>query len=376
MTTAFATAAVLQRYGERLQNVEYQVPTAEPGALVVAMEVATVCASDVHAWNGAYEGILPSSLPSILGHEGVGRIVEIGRGADRDSMGTSLSVGDRVVWTPEPCMHCWVCTIDKDPASCPSKSIGMFTCSDAAPHFHGTFAEYSYVRPRAGRIRVPDEVASTWASAASCAMRTVVKAIEKIGRIDHTDSVVIQGAGALGLFATAILATRGPAQLVVVGAPDARLEVAREWGATHTCSIDDHPTPEARIAAVRALTHGRGASIVIEVAGVPGAVAEGVEMVARKGRYVLVGTAAGPLQPIAVHRIVTQDLTLMGSFSGDTDAYYKALEFMRSQRERFDWNRVLGERYPLDHVTDALRALSAHQGLKPVIIINQMPQEN
>lgn len=373
MTTG--RACVLQRYGERLQDVEFPVPTAEPGALVVAMDVATVCASDVHAWRGAYDGVLPSSLPAILGHEGVGRIVDIGVGAEHDSMGAPLTVGDRVVWTPEPCLRCWVCTIDKDPAACPSKSIGMFTSTDEPPHFHGTFAEYSYVRPRAGRIRVPDDVKSEWASAASCAMRTVVKALEKAGRIDHTDSVVVQGAGPLGLFATAIVATQQPAQLIVIGAPEDRLAIARDWGATHTISVDDHPTAAERIADVRAATNGRGASVVVEAAGVPGVVAEGVELVARKGRYVLVGSAAGAPEPIAAHRIVTQELTLMGSFSGGADAYYKALEFMRAHRDRFDWDLALGARFPLEQVTEALEAMGAHQGLKPVIVVNGAGQE-
>ena len=361
-------ASILRAYHEPLAQVEYPVPDPEPGALVLAMDVATICASDVHAWRGAYEGIIPTQLPVILGHEGVGRVVAIGDGGDRDSMGTPVKVGDRIVWTPEPCLSCWVCNGDRDPAACPNKSIGMFTSSAQAPHFHGTFAEYSYVRPRAGRLRVPDEVKSGWASAASCAARTVVKAMGKAGRIDYLDSVVVQGAGPLGLFATALLAMHGPRQIVVIGAPDARLAVARAWGATDTISVDDHPTAPERIDAVRSLTDGRGASVVFELAGVPGVLAEGVEMVARHGRYVIVGSAAGVAQPVPAHRIVNQDLTLIGSFSGNVEDYYRALEFIRGHRDRFDWDLVLGEVYPLDRVTDALRAMGAHEDIKPVIV--------
>jgi L-iditol 2-dehydrogenase len=358
----------MRRYGERLHTVDYPIPEPEPGALVVAMDVATVCASDVHAWRGAYEGVLPTTLPVILGHEGVGRVVAIGDGAGQDSMGSSVAVGDRVVWTPEPCLSCWVCNIEKDPAACPNKSIGMFTSSETPPHFHGTFAEYSYVRPRAGRIRVPDELDSAWASAASCALRTVIKAVEKAGRIDHTDSVVIQGAGPLGLFATAIISMRHPRQLIVIGAPDERLAIAEQGGATHTVSVDEHPSAADRVQAVRRLTDLRGASVVVEVAGMPGVVSEGVEMVARKGRYLIVGSASGADQPIPAHRIVNQELTLMGSFSGGVDSYYKALDFMRSYRDRFDWDLVLGARYPLDRVTEALEVMGAHRDIKPVIV--------
>jgi L-iditol 2-dehydrogenase len=370
MSVKSGHASVLRAYGEPLQFAEYPVPEPEAGALVLAMDVATICASDVHAWRGAYEGVIPTELPVILGHEGVGRVVAIGDGAERDSMGARLTVGDRIVWTPEPCMSCWVCNIDQDPAACPNKSIGMFTSSEAHPHFHGTFAEYSYVRPRSGRLRVPDEVQSGWASAASCAARTVINAVGKAGRIDYMDSVVIQGAGPLGLFTTALVSMQHPRRIIVVGAPDARLAIAKQWGATDTISISEYPSAEARIDAVRSLTDGRGASLVFEVAGVPGVVTEGIEMVARHGRYVLVGSAAGAPQPIPAHRIVNQDLTVIGSFSGNVDAYYRALEFMRRHRDRFDWNLVLGASYPLDRVTDALEAMGAHEDIKPVIVLS------
>lgn len=368
MTGLLGRAQVLREYGAPFETVDYPVPEPEAGALVVAMDVASVCASDVHAWRGAYAGVIPGALPVILGHEGVGRIVAIGSGAHRDSLGTVLAPGDRVVWTPEPCMSCWVCTIDKEPAACPDKSIGMFTSSDEWPHFHGTFGEYSYVRPRAGRVRVPDDVKSSWASAASCAMRTVVKAVEKAGRIDHTDAVVVQGAGPLGLFATAMLSTHHPRRLVVIGAPDERLAVADAWGATDTVSIETHPTPEARIEAVRSLTDGRGASVVLEAAGLPGVVTEGLEMVARNGRYVIVGSAAGRPQSIPAHRIVNRELTLIGSFSGGVDAYFKALDFMRVHRDRFDWDRAIGASYRLDEVSYALDAMGGHRDVKPLIV--------
>lgn len=368
MSGALGRACVLHGYGAPLEIASYPVPQAEPGALVVAMEVATVCASDVHLWRGAYDGVIPTSLPVVPGHEGVGRIVSIGEGAGRDSLGTPLAIGDRVVWTPEPCLRCWTCTIDRDPAACPSKSIGMFTSSEAAPHFHGTFAEFSYVRPQAGRVRVPEEVTSPWASAASCALRTVVKAVEKAGRIDHTDTVVVQGAGPLGLFTTALVSMHHPRQVVVIGAPDDRLRIAERWGATHTVSVEEHATPEQRIAAVRALTGGRGGSLVFEVAGVPGVVSEGVELTARKGRYVVVGSAGTSNQTIPAHRVVTQELTLTGSFSGGADAYYKALDFMAAHRDRFDWDLVVGARYPLERATEALEAMGAHQDIKPVIV--------
>jgi L-iditol 2-dehydrogenase len=359
-------AAVVREYNEQPEIVEYPVPEPEPNALVVEVIVATMCGTDVHGWEGAYEGVLPVERPLILGHEVVGRVLKLGAGAELDSLGAPLAIGDRVVWTHEPCGHCHACTIDQEPTLCPTRKLGMFSPADRPPHFGGTFAQYSYVWPKAGRLRVPDGLKSEWASAASCALRTVIGAVERAGRIDYLDSVVIQGAGPIGLFCTALVAAHSPKHLIVLGAPDGRLEVARSFGATHTISIEDHPTSQERTRLVRELT-GRGATVAFECAGAPMAVTEGIELMATGGTYVLVGSAAGDAQPLLAHRIVTRALTLTGSFGGSIDSYYKALVFMQDNAWRFDWDRLLGDRYRLDQLGDALLAMQQHRDVKPII---------
>src|SRR5437867_10833660 len=102
----------------------------------------------------------------------------------------------------------------------------------------GGFAEYCYVLPTSGRIKVPDAVPSALASAASCALRTVVHGFDRLGRVEDRDTVVVQGAGPLGLYAAAMALRRGAPQVVVLGAPTRRLEVAKTWGGTHTINIE------------------------------------------------------------------------------------------------------------------------------------------
>lgn len=366
-TTKTGLASVVQEYGEPLEIVEYPVPVPEPGALTVRVDVATMCGSDVHAWEGAYVGILPVETPMILGHEVVGIVEAIGGGAELDSLGRPVRVGDRVVWAHEPCGRCFQCTVDREPTLCPNRRIGMMETSARPPHFSGTFAEYSYVWPKSGRIRVPDDVKSEWASAASCALRTVINGVERAGGIDYMHNVVVQGAGPVGLFCAAVLATHSPRQLIVIGAPDARLEVARSFGADHTISIEEQKDPEERTALVNELTDGRGADVVFEASGAPGAVTEGVGLVAANGRYVLIGSVGGAPQLVSAPRIVTRGLSVYGSMGGDIDSYYKALEFMRHTRSRFDFDRVIGDSYPLDRVTDALHRMQRFEDIKPVI---------
>ncbi|CAB4846036.1 unannotated protein [freshwater metagenome] len=360
-------ASVLVDYGMPFEVKEFDVPTPGPGCLVVEIDVATVCGSDVHVWRGHLKGVLPINPPLILGHEMVGRIVAFGEGAELDTLGAPLALGDRVVWAHAPCGRCVECTVLHQAQLCRSRYVAYLNDCSVPPHFTGAFAQIGYIRSNAGRIRVPDDVESGWASAGSCALRSVVKALKVAGPVGFTDSVVIQGAGPLGLFATAVLSTMGPRQIIVVGGPDDRLALAREWGATHTVSIEEMPDAAARIAAVREISGG-GATLALEFAGVSGAFAEGVELLRPFGRYVVMGTIGGGAQPVDVSRIVTKGLRITGSMSGEVGDYADAMAFLSRYRDRFNWDLMLGQRYSLDQLGEAMEAMLAMREIKPVIV--------
>lgn len=367
MAPQTAVAAVLERFNEPLALREFEIPVAAPGAIVVEIDVATVCGSDLHVWANHLGPTYTLPLPMVAGHEMVGAIVALGSGSDVDSLGNLLRVGDRVVWANEGCQRCYVCTIEREPRLCPSRKFVGLTSSVQPPHFTGAFAEYGYIFPGQQRLRVDDAVRSEWASAGSCALRSVINTVEAAGGIDFLDSVVVQGSGPLGLFATAIVATFNPKHLVVVGAPSERLRLAEAWGATHTVSIEEHPSGEARREVIGSITGLGGPSVVLEVSGAPGAVAEGVAMLRANGRYVLSGTIGGGPQPIDMSRVTTRGLHLRGSMSGDIDSYYKAMEFLLRFRGRFDWDLMLGNRYGLHQVADALESMRDLHEIKPVI---------
>jgi L-iditol 2-dehydrogenase len=366
-TTTTGRAAVLDAFGAPFDVREFPVPVAGPGAIVVEIDVATVCGSDLHVWEGQLGGTYTIPMPLIIGHEMVGRVVSLGDGAARDSVGEQLAVGDRIVWANEPCRHCYTCTVERELSLCPNRRLaGMLDCN-IAPHFYGAFAEYGYIAAGSGRLRVPDEVESPWASAGSCALRTVINTVEAAGRLDFLDSVVVQGAGPLGLFTTALVSLHSPRQLIVVGAPDERLALASEWGATHTISIEAHPDPSERRELIHGITGLGGPSVAFEVSGARGAAVEGVDMLRPHGRYVISGTVGGARQEIDIARVTTRGLRISGSMSGDIDAYYKAMQFLGRYRDRFDWNRMLGSRYGLHEVNDALDAMSSMREIKPIV---------
>lgn len=361
-----ALAAVLYDYNEPLRVEELPVVAPEPGALLVKVAAATVCGSDVHIWEGALEGVLPIERPIVLGHEIVGEVAAIGAGAERDSVGREVRIGDRVVWEHEACGHCPTCTLLRSPSLCPTRRIGQLQTARRPPYSAGGFAQYSYVWPRSGRIIVPDEVETEWASAASCALRTVMNAFDRVGRIDFLDRVLIQGSGPLGLFATAVARTYGAGEIIVIGAPADRLEIARAWGADVTIDIAEHPDRADRIAMVRELT-GDGVEVAFELSGGRDAFSEGLEMVARAGRYMIVGTIGGDPQLVSAHLVTNRELTVMGTYGAEIGSYHKALEFMRRTRSDYDFGLMLGERYGLDEVAVALERNRSLKEIKPIV---------
>jgi threonine dehydrogenase-like Zn-dependent dehydrogenase len=358
-------AAVVTEYGAPLEIREYPVVAPEPGGILVKVVAASLCGSDIHLWEGVYGDLC--SPPVVPGHEAVGEIVAFGDGPRADSAGTELAVGDRVIWEHEACHHCYNCTVLMRPTLCQHRRIGMLLNADQSPHFGGTIGEYSYVWPNSGRVRVPETVDSFWASAASCALRSVVRGVERLGQVDYRHSVVVQGSGPLGLFATAMLATSSPRLLIVIGAPEGRLEIARLYGADATISVEDHPDPAERLRLVQELTDRNGPDVVCEFSGGSGAFAEGVEMAGPAARYLVVGSLGGPPQPVVASRLVHKELTVIGSNSADIGSFYRALQFLDQTRDRFNWDlMVSGHRYGLHEATLAFERMQGFQETKAV----------
>jgi threonine dehydrogenase-like Zn-dependent dehydrogenase len=154
--------------------------------------------------------------------------------------------------------------------------------------------------------------------------------------------------------------------VIVVGGPRPRLAVAETWGATTT--IDVATTDKAeRHQRVLDATEGRGADVVIEVSGAPDAFPEGMVMLRPGGRYLVVGQVHGQSLPFNASSIVLKHATLIGSLSGSVEHYWRALQFLRHQRHRFDWDQMISNHYPLTHINAAFRSMQALTEIKPAI---------
>ena len=164
----------------------------------------------------------------------VGRIVALGSGSDRNSIGQPLRTGDRITWTHTSCGSCFYCTVAQEPTLCQHSRMYMYESMNNFPHLLGGFSEYGYVMPDAGRVRVPDNVPNELASLSSCAFRSVMNAMD-VWRASARRTVVVQGTGPLGLLATAVAKISGARRVITVGAPDARSRSRAISGPTRPC---------------------------------------------------------------------------------------------------------------------------------------------
>jgi threonine dehydrogenase-like Zn-dependent dehydrogenase len=195
-------------------------------------------------------------------------------------------------------------------------------------------------------------------------------AFDDLGVLDDRHSVVIQGSGPLGLFAVARAVCSSAAKVIVIGAPAARLDIARRWGASEIIDIEAVPDAAERVAAVRALTDGKGADVVIELSGARTAFLEGFEMLRRGGRYLVVGQ----LHPEAVSfrpgDIILKRATIIGTASASIDHYYRALQFLERNADRFDWEAMISNTYPLTEINEALGRVRRFEEIKAAIAIS------
>ncbi len=165
-----ARAAVVAEYGKPIEIRELPVPREdelEPGALLVRVDVASICGSDVHQWDGMTQALAPAQLPIVLGHEMMGTVVTFGPGPREDSIGQPLKEGDRLLWKHVYCGQCHECRVQHTPTLCRRKKQYMRTNCERFPYLVGGFAQYCYVFPPSGRVRIPDDVPDGVAAAAS-----------------------------------------------------------------------------------------------------------------------------------------------------------------------------------------------------------------
>ena len=344
-------AAIFTSVGTPIEISNVPIPAVEPGAVLVRVTLANICGSDLHMWRG--ESFVKPGR-SILGHEMCGVVAELGAGINTDSMGEPLAVGDRVTYAYfYPCGHCQVCISGNRPA-CPHRLKQRRGRSKEEPiYWMGAYAQYYYLRPGHYIFKVPDDLTDDMIAPVNCALAQVMYSLHQ-APVKFGDSVVIQGAGGLGVNATAVAREMGAGKVIVVDKFRDRLELAGAFGADELIDMNEYPTPEDRVARVRALTKGQGADVVCEFVGIPAVVAEGVAMLRPGGKYILVGNINENLTlPFDVSTVVNGNKQLIGIATYEPWAIAKSIQLMQKTKDRFPFGKVLSHKFPLEQINEA-----------------------
>lgn len=357
-------AAVMPAPHQPVEIREFPRPDLPPGSALLRTERSEVCGTDVHLWHGRLSGV---PYPIIPGHVSAG-VLDSSRGPLRGLDGSDLREGDRVVFfdVHRTCGRCRACTVHHTPTRCTARRVYGITDS-ANEGLYGGWSQAIYLEPGVGLAKLPDAVSFDDYIGGGCGLLTAVHIIER-ATLRPGDSVLVQGTGAVGLSAVALARLSGASTVMAIGAPAARLELARQMGADRVFDLTE-TTPAQRLEEVRALTHDEGVDVVIEAAGSARAIEEGLTLARDGGRYVVAGhyTDGGPSTINAHHHINRKHLDIRGCWGSEAGHFLRALSFLERYAATVPWRAIGGETYPLTKLNEALADAEAMRITKALV---------
>lgn len=326
----------------------HEIPPPEhlaTGSVLVEVRLATICGSDLHT----VAGDRPGPTPSILGHEVVGEVVEVG-GAAHDVDGEPVRPGDKVTWTINTaCGTCRRCRRGL-PNKCATLRKYGHEPLTAAWSLNGGFARYCELVPGTAVVRVPRSMPDRLAAPANCATATVVGALRRVGA-GPDDALVVLGCGMLGLTAVAYARHLGLATVIACDPDPRRRSSATGFGADAVAAPDEL----ARLVADR--TGGEGADVVLEVSGHPAAVAQSISLLGIGGRLSLVGSVSpGPELTLAPESLVRNLITVNGSHNYLPADLAAAIDFLDRTDRATRLADLVGASFPLEDLPEAVAA--------------------
>jgi len=355
--------------GKPFEIATVSLPTVNPGEILIRVTRANICGSDVHAWHGTFATRgLGGQLPTVLGHEMVGAIEALGDGVDADSNGKPLTTGTRVVFPYFfSCHECRQCLAGRRNA-CTKLKMAMLGRADEPPYFVGGYGDYYLLPAGAVVYTVPDSVSDDIAAGANCALSQVMYGLERVD-LQLGETVVVQGAGALGLYAVAVAKARGAATVIAIDGVPERLELAKAFGADAVIDLTAVTEEKDRVKAVRKLTEGQGADVVVEVVGHPSAIEEGLKMLAQFGRYVEIGNInVGKTFEFDPSRFVFSNKTMVGVSLYDPAVLSRALTFLDQHQHTLPFDRLAAAQYSLDDINEAFAAAESKRDVRAAIV--------
>lgn len=351
----------------RITEVELAPPG--PGEVLVRIRAAGLCHSDL----SVISGDRPRPLPMVLGHESAGEVVQCGDGV------TGLKAGDKVVLTFMPSCGCCMPCMEGRPALCEpgaaSNTKGTLLGGDRRlshdeqliNHHVGVscFAEYAVVSQRSC-VKVDTDLDYAELALFGCAVLTGVGAVINTARVQAGASVAVFGLGGVGFSALLGAVASGAGEVIAVDFSEAKLQLAKELGATHVFKADD----ENLVAKIRDCTRG-GVDYAVEMAGAVPALTAAWEVTRRGGETITAGlprpTKRLSLSPVT---LVAEERTLKGSYIGSAIPARDIPRYIRLYEQgKLPINRLMGKRLSLEQINEGFDRMAEGHAMRDVIIL-------
>jgi L-iditol 2-dehydrogenase len=352
-----ARQALLPEPLAAFEVVETEVPALHGGEMLIRQELCGVCGTDAHMWKGQLPGL---TYPLVLGHETIGLIEDLGqRARTKDCLGRSIRPGDRVYVIPGiACGECYYCVRLHQPNLCMNGTGTGFNPRPGSPWLRGGWSEVLLIddpRQRVVKLGPIDPQAGVFLEPLSVGVHALSRTAVHPG-----DTVVVQGAGAVGIGCLIAAKESGAHKTIVVGAPASRLRLASELGADVVIDVEEVAAGDERIQAVRSESHlDLGVDVVVECTGSPASITEGLRMLRRGGSYVVAGhfTDNGVVSVNPFEHLNNLHVNLYGSWGAEAAHFVQALPILESGR--YDTARIVSHRVPLSRATEVCTALSS-----------------
>jgi len=311
---------------------EYPVPDPGPGAVLMKIELCGVCGTDVHTWQSKDIGL---EYPVSLGHEIVGIVAALGKGVTMDYIGKPIKEGDRIGVIPAiHCHKCYFCTIAKTPEKCIDwKTYGCWPNTDKEPYFTGGFGDYLYIHdPNSVFLKMdttPER--GVFLEPMAVVIHSMLHANIKLG-----DTVVVQGAGPIGLLTIACAKIDGASKVIAIGRKNRkRLALAKKMGADETiCHLDLQNQEQRKDCVFKNSINQVGADVVFNTVGTAKGFAECLDYVRDSGILVEVGnfvdSGTFPFNPCK--HLLEKGIKIIGSFDNEAEHFVRALPVISDNR--------------------------------------------
>jgi len=347
--TDFATIQVFDGPGLPLRLDQHPLPAVlAPGEVLVALDLATICGSDLHT----IAGHRTEPAPCVLGHEAVGRVVAAGDGRPH------LRPGDRLTWSiADSCGTCPACVEHGLPEKCHSLfKYGHAALSDGSG-LNGSYASHILLRSGTHIVKISGGLSDRVVAPANCALATMVNAVSRLP--DPCRTVVIQGAGLLGIYGCALLRERGVENIFCVDLQEQRLARVADFGGL---PVDGRPEryPESGKQIERAAPGGVDA--VLEVAGAADLVPEGVRLLRPGGFYAFVGMVHPRSRlDITGEQVIRKCLTIRGVHNYGPRHLDQAVAFLERTVDQYPYESLVRLPLPLAELERAVQVARSQE---------------